>query len=361
MSRFSSKNLVCRGIIRMHGHKTCEIPLLSVSDLPVWSSKTPMLGLQKNLVDPSKETWTSEASYAIGRIEPSLPRKIRRQSSGQAPLRHSIGYFPLPISASPQPLRRAPKSPQIALRSAYTLSRRNLVPLSKETLDFASHGTQVLQGQSSRFPRSRTSIRQRRQDRLATGVRNHSAGSQSSNSRPRRRQFKWHEENRQTRRMGASTLPFSLDSKVPNPVPPSHTQAQRRSCTRRNLSADSSSPRNRERIYLGRFFGTTDTIHPNFLWYSPHSGCGAGLPYFGKVLPHLFDTSGAKPAAYNQYGRIDGVNYPGFIATQSFGFQPSITPAMGNSIDSIKKEIKLQQQESSTDLINPTQNCDLKL
>ena len=360
MSRFPSRNMIYYGIIRMHENKTCEISLLLCSNLSVWSQKTSMLGLQTNLVYPSKETRTSKAPHAVERLKPGLPRKIRCQSFGQASLRHSITDLSLPISTSLEPFYCTSKFSKITLRSAYPVSRRALVPLSKEALDSASDGDQVVSRKNSVFSRSCTSLRQRRQNGLATGLCDRPAGAQSPYSRSRRRQFEWHEEDRQTRRMGSPALSLSLDSEIPNSVPPPNAQTQRRSCARRNLSADSSSSRNYQRISFKRFTGTTNTSYPNFLWHSPHSGCSPRLPSISKVLPHVSNASGVEPAKHNQHGRVHGLHYSGFTATQSFSFKPSIAIEMGNDIRSITKGIKLQRQESSTDLINPTPICDIQ-
>lgn len=360
MQNFPSRYLVQYGIIRMHGYKTCEISLLWFSDLSIRSSKTSMFNMQANLVNSSEKTWKTKTSNAIGRFETSLSRKIWCQSPGQAQVFNSTGHISLSISASPQSLCCASKPAKTTIRSAHSFGRRALVPLREKTLDSASYGTQILQRKNGRFSRSGSSIRQRRQNRLATSLCNDSAWAQNPYLRSRCRQSQRHEENCQTRRMGSAALSLSPHSEISNPVPSSNTQAQRRSRTRRNLSAYPSSSRNYEQNHLRCVGSSVNTPYTNFVWYSAYSSCCSGLPYFNQILPDIFDISRIKPTEHYQYGRVNGIHHPGFTTTQSLGFQFTFCSAMGNCVGLIASEIGVQRQTFSTELINSTPDWHLK-
>lgn len=354
MSHFPSRNQTYCGIIRMHDYKTCEISLLLRSNSSVWSQKTSMFGLQKNLVNPSKETRTTKDSDTSQRFKSDFPGKIYSRSFGQTPTRCGSCELPSPIPSRIASFCRTSKSPETAFGPINLVSRRTLVPLSKETLDLVFNGSQAMQGKNSLLSRSCSSFRQRKQNWMGSGIQGYSFSSQIPYSGFGRRQFKRHEENRQTRGLGASALSFSSDSKIPSSTPPAKTRLERRRYAGRNLSAHPSDLGNSQWIPTQ---GVDYKIRP-ISQKSSHNisnpSHGSGIPKVHKLLPCLPDSSGTESAIHNQHYRVDEQHYPGSATAKPFGFKPSSALAMGNSTDSATKEIKLQRQALSTDLIDPT-------
>ena len=360
MRRFPSRDLVCCGIIRMHEPKTCEITLLQSPDSPVWSSSKTMFLLQENLVDPSEEAWASKNPYSIRRFKPGLSGKIYSGSFGQAPIRCRAGKLPPSIPSDTTPFCRTSKPSEASFRSVNPISRRALLLLSKKTLGLVSYGTQALCRKNSRFFRSHTpSTKGKRCKMVASPRGGHSSQSQSSDLRSCRRQFEWYEETCQTRRMGPPALSFSFDSKIPNPASSAKTSLKGWNHARGHISIDVSNSRGPERTFAQRFNHPTDPISPKSLHHISNPSYAEGLPQIYRLLPSVPDSPGTQSAVHNQHHRIDELHHPGFTTKKPFGLKPSITLTMGNSADSTAKEIKLQRQTSSTDLINATPNCDM--
>jgi hypothetical protein len=218
-----------------------------------------------------------------------------------------------------------------------------------------------LYGQESCLPRSNSHSKTRERRPVATSVgRGYPTKSQASNSGVCRRQFEWHEETRQVRRVGSSTMPFSFDPKIPNPISQTTTFFEGWSLAGRYLPVNTSSSRDAQRALARHFHRSTDPISQESLHCISYSSYGARIPIVHKLLPNISNTSGTQSTIHNQHHRINEFHYPGLIAAKPFCFKPPSTSTMGDSTDSITKEIKLQWQTSSTELINPTPHCDLK-
>ena len=149
MSHFSSRNQTCCGIIRMHDYKTCEISLLLCSSLSVWSQKTSMFSLQKNLVHPSKEARTAKDSDTIQCFGSDFPGKIHSRSFSQTPARCGSCELPLSIPPNIASFCRTSKLSETTFGTVDLVGRWTLVPLSKETLDLVFNGSQAMQSKSS--------------------------------------------------------------------------------------------------------------------------------------------------------------------------------------------------------------------
>jgi len=358
---FTSRRLMDCGIIRMHGHKTCEIPLLSCSDSSVWSSSATMFCLQENMVDPSKETRASDRSNLSQRLKPDLLGRIYSSSSGQtASWRRFVKLSPQ-ISSGVKSVCRSSKSSKAPFRSTGLISRRALVSLPKHALGLVSDCTQALLRQDSRLSGSYAPSRTGRSHKMETSFRSYSSGAAISNSSPHRRQPSRHETYRQAKRVDSSTVSLPFNAQTPDPTRPQKNSPQRRICPGRNLPDGSPSSRHSQRIYPRDLACTIELLDSNLLRHSTHSSCRTRIYPSRKILSSLSDSSGIKPSGHNQHRRIHGLYHPRFTATQPLSIQPSITCAVDHSVDSITSEVNLQWQTSSTDLINSTPKCDLKL
>lgn len=358
MRRFPSRDLIDRGIIRMHEQKTCEIVLLSCFNLSVWSAKTSMLDMQTHLVNSPKETWPTKDSYAVRCFKSSLLAKIYPWPFGQASAWGEPGKLPPQISSTLTIFCYVSKSSKASFRLAGLIGRWSFFLLSKKTLGFISHGSQVLYRESSCLLRPCSSTAKRKCRKMAAGLGDYSLKNQSPNTRFGRRQFERYETNRPTRRMGPSALSFSFDSKIPSSTSPTKTDLERRSCARGDLSVDTSNPRNCQWPPTQHVNYSTDSTSSKSAYSISNSSCDARVPLIHKLLQNVSNLPGTQSTLHDQHYRIDELHYPGFIAQKPLGFQSSIALAMGNSTDSITKAIKLQWQISSTDLINPTPNSD---
>src|SRR3989338_197678 len=359
MSRFLSRSWIYCGIIRMHDYKTCEISLLLCSNSSVWSSKTSMLGLQTNLVSPPKETRTPENSHPSRRFKAGLLGKVHAWTFSQTPIRRGSSELPPPIPSNTTQFCSTSESSEAFFRPVDSFGRWTLLLFSKKGLGFVSYSAQVLYRKNSHFLRPHTSSGKRKFRKIGTGPGGgYSSGNQAPNSRSCRRQFEWYEETCQVQRMDSPALSFSFDSKIPNPASPTKTRFERRSHAGRDISINSSSSRGSQWVATKQFNRSINSTRQKSLYHVSNPGNGERIPSVYKLLSSVQNLSGTRSAIYNQYHRIDEFHHPRFIATKPFGFQPSIALTMGHSIDSITKEIKLQRQTSSTDLINPTPFCD---
>ena len=343
----------------MHDYKTCEISLLLRSNSSVWSQKTSMFGLQKNLVNPSKETRATKDSFAIRRIKTSLLRKIYPWSLSQAPTWNQPCQLPVSIPSSLAPFCYTFKATTAASRPVGSSGRWSLLLLPKKNLGALFDRTQVFLRQKGYFFGPDTPSKQRKRRTLETSLCDgYSPENQTSNPSSRRRQFKRYEENHKTRRMASSTLPFSFNPEIPSPTPPTETCFEGWCNARRSLPIGVPNSRDPKRASVGYLNRPTRTISQKSLYHISNPGYDSGLSLLYKLLPNLFKLPRVKLAIHNQRRRVDGQYYSRSFKAKPFSLQSSSTLAMGHNTDSITKGIKLQWQESSTDLINPTPNCD---
>lgn len=317
--------------------------------------------LQKNLVHSSEEARTSDDSDLSESLGSNFFEGLYPSASCPSPTGSRLVKFPPSVSTSAATFCRSSLSSKDTFRSTDLVSRRAWIPLPKKALGFVLNSTQVLHREKSYLPRPHPSFRQRRSIPMGTSFHGDSTWPKSSDSCPDRRQSEWYEAYCQTRTMGPSALPFSFNFEISNPISPPKTRSQGRNCTRRNLPVDSPGSRNSRRISSQRFTRPIDAINSNLLRHSTHPSCSARVSSVGKILSSLSRPSRIKSANDNQYCRIHVLYYSRLTQTQSLCFQSSITPKVDNRFNSIASETKLQWQTSSTDLINPTPICDLKL
>lgn len=344
MCHLSSKNSVHCGIIRIHEDKTCEIPLLPCSNLPVWSSKASMFNLQTNLVYPSKETRASKDPHSIRCFESGLSGKIHSSAFSQTSSWHRPCKFSPPISSNTEFFYYASKSSETASWATNSISRRTLFPFSEKTLGALFDSTQVLFWKNSYVFGPCTTSRQRKRLKMATSLWEHPSKDQNPNTRSGRRQPQRHEKDRQAPRLGPSALPFSFDPKVSSSTSQAKTGLERRPPTGRHLSIDAPNSRSSRWAFAHRFNRSTHPISSESSYDVSNSSSYKRVPSVHQLLPDLSDLPETQSAVYNQYHRIYGVHHSRFIKAKPFSFEPSITLAMGHSIDSITQEIKLQWQ-----------------
>ena len=357
---FPSRNLNSAGIIRMHEYKTCEIPLLSGSNSSVRSSKKTMHSLQKNLVNSSKETRASDDSGLSQSLESDFFERLHTSTSGSSSSACGLVKLSSPVSTSTQPLCRSPLSSKDPFWITDFTRRRSLLSVPQKALGLILNSPQILPRKNSRLSRSCPFPRQGRSRSLETSFLNHSSKGQISHKSPCSGQPERYETNRQTRKLVPSTLPFSSHPEISNSISPWQACSQRWKSQRRNLSVDSSNPRNLRRICFQSFTRSVNPNRSNVLWHSTHTGDGAGIPLLNPIFPNVSNASGIEFTYNNQYCRIHVLHYSRFTSTQPLCFQSSSTSQMDNLINSIAAETNLQWQTSSTDLINPTPNCDLR-
>ena len=312
---FSSRNLNDYGIIRMHEYKTCEIPLLSVSNPSVRSSKKTMHSLQKDLVNSSQETWASDDSDFSQSLEPNFSARLHASTSGSSSSACGLVKFSPPVSTSAQPLCRSSLSSKDTFWATDFISRRTLLFIPQKALGFVLNSTQIVSRKNSHLSRSCPSSGQGRSGSLETSFLNHSAGGQILHKSPCSGQSERYEAYRQTRKLAPSTLPFSSHSEIPNSISPWPTRPQRRKSKRRNLSVDSSNPRNLRRIGFQLFTRSINSNSSNVLWHSTHSSYGARFSSICPIFPNVSSTSKIKLTYNNQYHRINVLHYSRFTST----------------------------------------------
>lgn len=295
----SSKNSVHCGIIRIHEDKTCEIPLLSGHNLSVWPPKTSMFLLQKNLVYPSKEARTSKDSHSIRCFKSGFSGEIYSSAFSQTAFWHRPCKFSPPLSSNAELFHNASKSSEIASRTTDSISRWTLFSFSEKTLGALFGRTQVLLWENSYIFRSHTASRQRKRLKMATGLRKHSTKSQSPNTSSGRRQSQWHEKDRQTLRLGPSTLPFSFNPKISSSTPPAKTCPKRWPATGRNLSIDAPDSRSPQRAFAYGINRSAYSIGSESLYDVSNSSSYTRVPSVCRLLQGLSALPGTQSAFYN--------------------------------------------------------------
>ncbi len=162
MDHFPSRYSICCGIIRSYENKTCEIPLLSGSNLSFRSSKEAMFFLQKNLVNSAPKTWTSKRSYPFKYFKPGFFRKVYLESTGSTATWSRFVGIPPQISADATAFYRWAQSSKNTFWATDFVSRWSLVPLLQKTVDFISRCIKILLWKNSHLFGSAPSSRQRR-------------------------------------------------------------------------------------------------------------------------------------------------------------------------------------------------------
>lgn len=348
------------GIIRSYENKTCEIPLLSGQNLSIWQEKTPMFSLQTNMVNPPQKTRTSKRTYSSECFESNLFGEIHAQPTSSKAARCRAGKFSPQVLPDSAAFCRKAKSSEISCRTFDFVGRRPLVPLPQQSLDTLSDRIKILFGQNSCIFRSHPPSGKRRRLQMETNFCGHPCRASSANPRNGRRQSQWHDNYCAARRMDPSTLPFSFNSKTSDPTRTEKTCPQRRPGSRRDLPVDSSSSRNQRRNTSEKFVRTLNSIVSFFLWDQTYSSISPGVHSNNRLLPCLSHTSGVKYANYNKHSRIYVLYYSRFGASKSMLCQSQVFIVMDYSLNPPKKEVNVQWQASSTELIDPSPICDLE-
>lgn len=358
-NHFPSRNLNDYGIIRMHEYKTCEISLLSGPNSSVRSSKKTMHSLQKDLVHSSKETRASDYSDLSQSLGSNFFARLHASTASPSSTACGLVKFSPPVSPSAQPFCRSTLSSKNTVRVFNFISRRTLLFIPQKALGFVLNSTQILPRKNSHLSRPCPSSRQGRGSSLETSFLNNTSEGPTPHKSPCSGQSQWYEAYRETRKLAPPTLPFSSHSEIPNSISPWQTRPQRWKSERRNLSVDSSNPRNLRRIDFQLFTRSIKPNSSNVLWHSTHSSYGARFSSICPIFPNVSSTSKIKLTYNNQYHRINVLHYSRFTSTQPLCFQSSVTSQMDNGINSTAAKFDLQWQASSTDLINSTPICDI--
>ena len=164
MGRFPSRRLVYCGIIRIHEDKTCEIPLLSCSILSLWSSASPMLFLQEDLVNSSQKTRTSKCSYLFKHFESSVLREVHTISTDSTATQLASIKSASPIPSGVESFCYRSKSSRITFWAINFISRRSLVPFSWQALDSIFNGIKVFFQAKKELINGNKSLQQSPQD-----------------------------------------------------------------------------------------------------------------------------------------------------------------------------------------------------
>ncbi len=245
---FPSRNFSRYRIIRMHEYKTCEIPLLSGFNSSVRSSEKTMYFVQKDLVDSPKETGTSVDSDFSPSFESNFFERLHASTVGSSSAECGPVKFSPPISTSTQPFCRSSLSSKDTFRATHFTCRRPLLSVSQKALGFVLNSTQILPRKNSCLSRPCPSSRKGRSSSLETGFLSNPSESPAPHKSPCSRQSQRYEAYRQTRKLAPSTLPFSSHLEISNSISSWQARPQRRKNQGRNLSVDSSNPRNLRRI-----------------------------------------------------------------------------------------------------------------
>lgn len=317
--------------------------------------------LQKDLVHPPKETWTSNDSSLSQSLEPNLLERLYAPALGSPAARCGFIKFSPSISTSAPSFCRSPKSSKNTFWPTDLVSRRTLVSLSTKTVGPVSDCAQVLLWQDGCLSRSPTLSRQGGSPQMETGLCLYSSKSTISNPSPCRRQSPRHEADCQARRMDSSALSLSFDFETSDPTRPRKARSQRRKRTRSYLSIDAPSSRGSRRTGSRCLACTIDSVTPNLMRYKTYSSHVKRISTIHKILPSVSNASRIKLTNHNQFRRIHVLHHSRLTQTQSLGFQPSITSQVDNRFNPIPSEINLQWQTSSTDLINSTPKGDSHL
>ena len=342
----------------MYANPTCEISLLSGSRSSLRKATPAVFQLQANLADSPQEARSQVDPNIRQGPYPSSLGRMYAALSGQA-VAFGVASFSLPVSPSTPETRSWSVPAPHPSRTSYLAGRWPLVLFSRQTLDSLSHRCEAVFGEYCSFPGSRTASRSGRHEQMEKGGGRASTQYPGPNSGHGRRQSSRNETVGHPLRLAAPAVSFPSDLEAPNPARKAKTSSSGWFGARNSVPVDPAGSRSASGTTAATHHSAPAAFGENLLRHPTNPWRRLRISEFSGLLPGLQNSSQTPFACHYQCRRIHGKHHSKSSSAQSLRFQSKSSKSMGNGSHTHATKSGLQWQRFSTELIDPTPNCDI--